>query len=101
MHESFSHSKENQVYQLTLSQSDRQAIDFCGDRYPHGDDLFKILIHCDTQPEADGWYYPGPLTFQIPENIAWEIAELLKDSDYSLLGDNLKYKLLTFIDSIV
>jgi hypothetical protein len=39
---------------LTLDASERQAIDWIGDRYSHGDDLFRALCQTTMNDEWDG-----------------------------------------------
>jgi len=87
------------MYNLTLTLSERSAIDFVGYRYPHGDDLFKLLIQCDTTPADHCWNDPFDITYIIQASTAQDIFELLEDCQYELFAPHLKFKLLTFLES--
>ena len=72
------------MYTLTLTSGQRQAIDFVGDRYAHGDNLFDILMGCEWHDETDRaevveWDSSEDITFWIPEHRAWEINEIRED----------------------
>ena len=73
------------MYTLTLTSADRKAIDWIGNRYRHGDELYSLLwSECDQHaiPDSNGnpsddWDSPQPIRFDIPENVAWQIVEII------------------------
>lgn len=111
-------------YQLLLTHSERQAIDFVGDRYRHGDDLYDVLINSiwnkvkenqvnenaipgysliDEDIEWNGDY---DIMFLISEHISWEIkdiidAEIKDNKALTLFDDNLQCKLIEFCNRII
>jgi len=87
------------MYHLTLTRSERQAIDWVGYRYPHGDELYDILMECI--PDDIEWSDSGNVTFDIPEYKAWEIQEVLGDSQFECFSEELASKLVQFMGSIV
>ena len=92
------------MYQLTLSLDERKAMDWIGDRYFHGYELFRILwCDCEAEDENIDWSDEQDITFIVPEHLAWEINEELEKEDKQLacISEEFKEKLLTFCDSIV
>lgn len=96
------------MYQLTLTHSERAAIDWVGNRYAHGHELFVQLWCHSTQQvvfteEKDelNWDDPDPITFYIPENVAWRIKELIEQDNLACFNHELRVKLEEFRDSIV
>lgn len=87
------------MYHLTLTLSERQAIDWVGYRYPHGDELYEILMDCI--PDDVEWRDLGDITFDIPEDIALEIEELLWESKFECFSEELASKLVRFMGEIV
>lgn len=95
------------MYTLTLEESERDAIDWVGDRYAHGYKLRKVLqlgeVRCpwpDCDPE---WHYNVPLEFILPEYVAWQV-EAIRDEDegrWTLFPPSLARKLNDFCDNIV
>lgn len=67
------------MYTLTLTANERNAIDWVGGRYPHGDDLRKILWKSNSDEQ---WDSSGDVTYQIPEHLAWEIGEMGRECNY-------------------
>jgi hypothetical protein len=110
-------------YHLTLELSERRAIDWIGHRYAHGDELRDALTDesvcqfvCQapgdelTEDEQDDtWNAPYPITFAMPEHIAWMIRESImsghRDDDGSpsieCFASTLRRKLISLCDSIV
>ena len=101
-------------YQLILTASERQAIDWVGHRYGHGDALYKLLwleseatpINDDYEPSLDlwdGWCDTCPIMFTIPEYAAWQIREIGEECEYrwDCFAYELTNKLNHFCDSIV
>lgn len=99
-----------QQYRLTLTRSERAAIDFVGHRYAHGNDLFELLWGSDVSAIAENggvddedWNSPHAITFNIPEHVAWEIDRLLQESEYrcDCFSNDLRHKLQQFCLKIV
>ena len=88
------------MYTLTLTHEERKALDFVGHRYEHGDDFIKLLTRADVE-EMFSWNMPIDITFHIQEYLAWEMKDLLCESQYDLLADPLANKLTNFIESII
>jgi len=93
------------MYHITLTRQERGAIDFVGDRYVQGHDLFRLLrkslwIGCPPD-EDDPWRNAKDITFTMEEHVAWEIKELLEDCNFELFGGHIIHKLTTFLESIV
>lgn len=92
-------------YRLTLTLAERQAIDWVGFRYPHGDELSDCLTDCRVrwEPESIGWCDRGEITFIMPEYVAWAIQAIAEECDYRFdcFSPNFRMKLTRFCDSIV
>lgn len=92
-------------YTLTLTQDERNAIDWIGNRYAHGDQLREALSECTTDRDDDEyiWDFPGDVTFNVRESIAWDICRALEESDFRMdcFGDDLRAKLFRFAEAIV
>jgi hypothetical protein len=91
------------VYTLTLTQSERQAIDWIGHRYAHGNDLYSLLWGGEViafPPDAD-WDDCRPITFHIPEHIAWEIQRIGEEDKWACFAPEFVNKLEAFICGIV
>lgn len=93
------------MYYLTLSKKDRDAIDWIGNRYSHGNDLFRALNNCQLHDEVDdaGWNWDDEvsLTFSIPESLAWEISDIIDSDDLACFSSELRNKLYEFQANIV
>lgn len=89
------------MYTLTLTCAERKAIDFVGYRYSHGSDLYTALCGADCSPEDANWDDPGDITFNMCENVAWEVADCINEDELELLSDDFKLKLLKFAEEIV
>lgn len=90
------------MYELTLTHSERQAMDWVGFRYPHGDELMHLLwVECESIPNDRNWSDDGDIIFKIPEHTAWEIHTLLTDSDFDCFSSEFEEKLRTFLGKIV
>jgi hypothetical protein len=71
------------MYQLILTAGERKAIDWIGNRYGHGTDLYKLLwSKCNSAPADADWDSKDDITFAIPENVAWQIGELGEECEY-------------------
>lgn len=94
------------MYTLTLTKAERDAIDWIGPRYWHGDQLYRRIWGDSTQsPDDADWDTPVDITFHVPEHVAWEIRDSINyddgDEKLACFSDELKSKLLAFCDSIV
>ncbi len=95
------------AYQLTLTKSERSAINWIGYRYSHGDDLYKLLCEAKWSviEEPDtleiDWDYQGSITFTLNESLMWEVCDLLEDSHYECFSGDLQTKFLNFVGSVV
>jgi hypothetical protein len=89
------------MYRLTLTKSERAAIDWVGHRDWNGDPLSSILLDC--MPEDVEWGDDGDITFEIPEHKAWEINDLYTEADYLIphFAPELAHKLQEFLSAIV
>ena len=70
-------------YQLTLSKSERDAIDFVGHRYSHGNDLYDLLWggEVTSSPDEVEWADDEKITFHIPEWVAWDMNTAIPQDD--------------------
>lgn len=99
------------AYTLTLTNGERKAIDWVGDRYAHGHDFYKMLCDCEWQVsgEPEGleidWSSQCDISFVMSEPIAWEISEFLAeaydDDKFACFSGELVSKLLNFMGAIV
>lgn len=89
------------MYTLTLTSSERDAIDWVGYRYPTGDNLRKILVDC-LKPDEE-WDQDDDIMFEIPEHRAWEINDLAEENDGAWPGfsGELAKKMQAFVDGII
>lgn len=91
------------MYQLTLTANERKAIDWIGNRYSHGNELYSILWgHCLQSPDDACWDFEGEITFTVPEVAAWTIADIAEESEYrwDCFSEELAAKMQAFVDSI-
>ena len=89
------------MYKLTLMARERKAIDWVGNRYAHGDDLYNILA--DYLPEDREWGDEGDITFEVRESAAWHIGDIGEECNYlwDCFAPSLAGKLNEFCDSLV
>lgn len=89
-------------YLLTLSAGERKAIDWVGDRYRHGDELYSLLwTECQSEDNSQDWDDPDAITFVVPEPAAWVISEIVEEDGLACFGDDLRSKLYEFVGKIV
>lgn len=89
------------MYTLTLTRDERKAIDWIGDRYWNGQELFVILMGCDASPDVD-WDSPEDITFVIDEPTAWILADKIEgDEGVPCFGPALTEKMYGFSLAIV
>jgi hypothetical protein len=87
------------VYQLILTKSERDAIDWIGYRYRHGDDFRNVLETCMSD-DAE-WDAESDITFNIPESKAWEIKEIGEEDKWACFATPFVGKLNDFTSKIV
>jgi hypothetical protein len=85
------------MYTLTLTYSERQAIDWINRRYWNGSILYSILQQCSMEQWDDKY----PINYNIPEYLAWEIKDYADSEGFPCFSPNMVNKFYTFIDSIV
>ena len=77
-------------YQLTLSLNHRQAIDWIGNRYSHGYDLYKLLwCEGNRTPPDQEWDEQGDITFHLTENQGWGIQEIVEQDNLACFSPEL------------
>ncbi len=88
-------------YNLTLTESERDAFGFVGGRYSNGTDMIRVLEN--GLPPDKEWSDPGTITFELFESDAWIIKELAEEDDYQfpLFSGRLADKMMEFIEGIV
>jgi len=92
------------MYNLTLTHDERRAIDWIGDRYCHGDELFKLLWgNCRHRPDNADWDSRETINFLVPEHIAWQIGQMGDECNYlwDCFAPELSEKLTEFCLNIV
>ena len=96
------------AYKLMLTSQERRAVDFIGYRYSNGEDLFAALwTECTAEPEGEEWDSDSNITFDVPEHIAWRIAENAQledgDSEYTFpcFSGDLNEKMQEFCWNII
>lgn len=90
------------MYQLTLTADERRAIDWVGNRYAHGNDLYSALCDCPCQtPEDADWDADCDITYHVPEHVAWAIGEVIDADNLACFGDGLREKLYRFQGQII
>jgi len=95
------------MYKLTLTYTDRSAIDLIGNRYAHGDELYELLIVCDQTIEHahdngdDTWTGRDDITFHIPESTAWRIKDIIEQDNLACFAPALVCKMQELSDKII
>lgn len=95
------------MYKLTLTPAERSAIDWIGNRYAHGNDLYSLLLGCEcpqfSEDDDFDWDCGEDIEFHVPEFIAWSIGEMGRENDYlwDCFADELAKKLTDFCMAIV
>jgi hypothetical protein len=89
------------MYTLTLTHEERKAFDWVGHRYAAG--IVGDLLTANCMSEHDYWDINGDITFEIPENVAWEIQDEFRTDDamFPCFSPELSAKLQEFLDKIV
>lgn len=92
------------MYTLTLTLAERQAIDWVGNRYGHGDELYTLLWHdCTASPDDADWDSPQDITFEVPEFVVWDIYNIGEECDFQwdCFSEDFCKKLNEFCEKIV
>jgi hypothetical protein len=89
------------MYKLTLTEQERAAFDWIGNRYSNGDDMSRVIAQYST--EGKEWDSKGTVTFDLAEHAAWEIKALAENDDESFpcFAESLTIKMLKFLGQIV
>ncbi len=87
------------MYKLSLTKSERDAIDWVGHRYANGNDFADLLLQC--MPENTEWDDPYSITFQILEHLAWRIQEIADESGWTCFAGSFVEKLDAFLERVV
>lgn len=101
------------MYKLTLTAEERKAIDWIGNRYGHGDDLYRILwLECICRRsdngkvagiEPDEWNDDCDIEFTIPEHAALGIKKIAEDDgwDWTCFDEKLASKFNTLCFQVI
>lgn len=92
------------MYHLTLTYSERRALEFVGNRYSNGDALYRLLWRGGKQtPDDANWDDARDITFHVDAHTAWEIRENAKQDDgyWPCFATELAEKMQAFVDGIV
>ncbi len=91
------------MYELTLTHAERAAIDWIGNRYHNGNDLYlQLWVYSTVVPDDVDWDGEADLTFHIPEYVAWKIKEQAEAEGFAwpCFSEELAWKMTSFIHSI-
>ncbi len=90
------------TYSLTLTHHERQAIDWVGNRYWNGTQLWRWLwldsLQCDNEIE---WIDESEITFYVREEVAWLIKAAAEEEGWPCFGPGLVMKLNEFLSQII
>lgn len=91
------------MYKLTLTLPERQAIDWVGHRYAHGNDLFHLLSQCRSDDDSIDWDEKQDIVYHVPEHVAWEINNIADQCGFQwdCFGVEFCEKLNSFCDKII
>jgi hypothetical protein len=90
------------AYTLILTAGERRTFDWVGDRYSStGNDVANLL--CPYLPYDREWSDDGDITFNVSENISWDIDYFAKQENYTwpCFAPELAAKMQAFCNSIV
>lgn len=86
------------MYELTLTQNERDAISWVGNRYWCGDDLYKLLLNAEWDGE---WDDDTDITFKLPEHVAWQIRDGIMENGIDCFSPEFEGKLYDFCNIVV
>jgi hypothetical protein len=92
------------MYHLTLTNAERKALDWVGGRYAHGHDLYRLLwVHCEPEGNEHDWDSDAEITFDIPEDVAWQIMAIAEECEHrwDCFAPELVEKLETLCNQVV
>ena len=91
------------AYTLTLTREERRAMDWIGNRYPHGYDLSEAIMAAEVWRGGDewGWFGDETITFYLSESEAWHVADIIGSSQFECFSDELRDKLIDWVAAIV
>jgi hypothetical protein len=90
------------MYRLTLTRDDRSAMDWIGQRYSHGNALWsKLELSEGVEISGSEWDQEGDRCYVIPEGVAWDVAELMRQDDMTCIGGALTVTFTKFINAII
>ena len=92
------------MYCLVLTPDERAAIDWIGNRYAHGNDLYSLLWgECYPYPENLNWDDYQDIGFKVPEYTAWEIRRIGEECEYrwDCFSPEFAEKMTKFCEQIV
>lgn len=92
------------MYTLTLTKTDRKAIDHVGNRNWNGHSLYLLLWgDCEQCPNDIDWDEDGLITFTIGQEVAWDIRENWESEGRLIphFNDVLKGKVQALINEIL
>ena len=103
----FDHSNyRGHRYMLEIDPDWQKAVDFIGDRYQSGYEIYDMVIR--YLRDGDQWGAGKAVTAQLPENVAWALRDMLCDEEGNIdreatgmLADSVLGKLQSFFDQIV
>jgi hypothetical protein len=88
------------TYSLLLTASERKATDWIGGSYSHGNQLFTVLNGYEVYQNNE-WDSEEDIEFKIPENVAWQISEIIEEDNLACFSDELREKFCSFQQKIV
>jgi hypothetical protein len=94
------------MYRFSLTQGERSAFDFIGNRYSTGNAVKRHLLNCldeDRNGESAEWDDNGDLWFAVPDDVAFEIAALSDEEDnlWPCFSKDLKAKMMGMVEEFV
>lgn len=91
------------MYELMLTHSERMAINWVGNRYGHGTDLYRQLLKGYWYPLDANWDSDVDIRFEIPEYVAWRIRDIGEEDNFlwTCFSPEFAQKMNDFCDKII
>ena len=94
------------MYPLTLTKGERNAIDWIGCRYSHGDELcdaLRAIKWSHAKGDEHYWDDDGDMSFDFTgsEHIAWLIRDLIYRDNLACFAPELQEKLFNWADKVI